>query len=185
MRRSCLILALLALVLVGCKSGKPVVGISSSWDDCLVVSVNDSYVRAVREAGGIPLVLPAVRSEAEAGELLDMVDALILTGGEDVAPWRYGEEVLNESVEVNAPRDSSDFLLASLALSRGLPLMGICRGEQLLNVLAGGSLYQDLPSQVGSLPDGARDSCEADGAAAGCGAVGACATSGAAGCGAR
>lgn len=146
------------LILAGCTAGrKPVVGISSSWDDARVVSLNDTYVAAVRAAGGVPVVLPPVRSASEAAEVLSLVDAVIFSGGEDVDPSRYGEDVLNSTVEVNAPRDTSDFLLASEALQRGMPVLGICRGSQLLNVLFGGSLYQDLPGQIGALPgDGGR-----------------------------
>ena len=139
------------VVLTSCASGKkPVIGISSGWDDARVVSLNDTYVAAVRAAGGVPMVLPPVRSAEEAADALSLVDALILSGGEDVDPARYGEDPLNPTVEVNAPRDTSDFLLASGAMERKMPVLGICRGSQLLNVLLGGSLYQDLPSQIGS-----------------------------------
>lgn len=147
--------ALLMLILLGgCRAErKPVVGISSSWDDARVVSLKDTYVTAVRAAGGVPVVLPPVHSAAEAAEALALADALILSGGEDVDPARYGEAVLNSTVEVNAPRDTSDFLLAAEAMRRGIPVLGICRGSQLLNVFFGGSLYQDLPGQIGSLPE--------------------------------
>lgn len=152
--RSLSLMLFLSVMLAGCRSaGKPVVGISSSWDDARVVSLNDSYVAAVRAAGGIPAVLPPVRSAAEAAEALALADALILSGGEDVDPARYGEAVLDSTVEVNAPRDTSDFLLAAEAMRRGMPVLGICRGSQLLNVFFGGSLYQDLPGQIGSLPE--------------------------------
>lgn len=158
--RSLSLMLFLSVMSAGCRSaGKPVVGISSSWDDARVVSLNDSYVAAVRAAGGIPAVLPPVRSAAEAAEALALADALILSGGEDVDPARYGEAVLDSTVEVNAPRDTSDFLLAAEAMRRGMPVLGICRGSQLLNVFFGGSLYQDLPGQIGSLPESdGRDS---------------------------
>ncbi len=143
---------LLLLVLGGCQAGRePVIGISSCWNGGRV-SLDDAYPAAVRAAGGVPMILPPVHSAEEASEALAGVDALILSGGEDVAPARYGEAVLNPTVEVNAPRDTSDFLLAAEALQREMPILGICRGSQLLNVLLGGSLYQDLPSQIGSLP---------------------------------
>lgn len=143
---------LLLLVLGGCRAGRePVIGISSCWNGGRV-SLDDAYPAAVRAAGGVPMILPPVHSAEEASEALAGVDALILSGGEDVAPARYGEAVLNSTVEVNAPRDTSDFLLAAEALQREMPILGICRGSQLLNVLLGGSLYQDLPSQVGTLP---------------------------------
>lgn len=152
--RSLSLMLFLSVMLAGCRSaGKPVVGISSSWDDARVVSLNDSYVAAVRAAGGVPVVLPPVRSAAEAAEALALADALILSGGEDVDPARYGEAVLDSTVEVNAPRDTSDFLLAAEAMRRRMPVLGICRGSQLLNVFFGGSLYQDLPGQIGSLPE--------------------------------
>lgn len=152
--RSLALMLFLSVMLAGCRSaGKPVVGISSSWDDARVVSLNDSYVAAVRAAGGVPVVLPPVHSDAEAAEVLSLVDAVIFSGGEDVDPARYGEAVLDSTVEVNAPRDTSDFLLAAEAMRRGMPVLGICRGSQLMNVFFGGSLYQDLPSQIGSLPE--------------------------------
>lgn len=135
------------LVLAGCaRGGAPVVGISAGWDRGRI-DVSDAYAVAVRAAGGVPVVLPPVLSFHEAVEALSHVDALILTGGEDVDPARYGEEVWNETVEVNYRRDTSDFLLARAALDAGLPILGICRGEQLMNVVLGGTLYQDLPTQ--------------------------------------
>ena len=145
----CLALGVL-LFLTGCaRGGAPVIGISAGWDRGRV-DVSDAYAISVRAAGGVPVVLPPVLSFHEAVEALSHVDALILTGGEDVDPSRYGEDILNETVEVNYRRDTSDFLLARAALTAGLPILGICRGEQLLNVVLGGSLYQDIPSQVGS-----------------------------------
>lgn len=145
----CLALGVL-LFMTGCaRSGVPVIGISAGWDRGRV-DVSDAYAISVRAAGGVPVVLPPVLSAEDAAAALSSVDALILSGGEDIAPARYGEEVLNATVEVNGARDTSDFLLATEALRRGLPILGICRGEQLMNVVLGGSLYQDLPTQIGS-----------------------------------
>ncbi len=139
--------ALVLLLLAGCaRGGAPVVGISAGWDRGRI-DVSDAYAVAVRAAGGVPVVLPPVLSFHEAVEALSHVDALILTGGEDVDPARYGEGIWNETVEVNYRRDTSDFLLARAALDAGLPILGICRGEQLMNVVLGGTLYQDLPTQ--------------------------------------
>ena len=134
------------LVLAGCKGNAPLIGISCGWDRGRI-DVSDAYAVAVRAAGGVPVVLPPVLSFHEAVEALSHVDALILTGGEDVDPARYGEGIWNETVEVNYRRDTSDFLLARAALDAGLPILGICRGEQLMNVVLGGTLYQDLPTQ--------------------------------------
>ena len=137
---------LLLLVLGGCRAGRePVIGISSCWNGGRV-SLDDAYPAAVRAAGGVPMILPPVHSAEEASRALAGVDALILSGGEDVAPARYGEAVLNPTVEVNAPRDTSDFLLAAEALQREMPILGICRGCQVLAAALGGSLWQDIPS---------------------------------------
>ena len=144
----CLALGVL-LLLTGCaRSGAPVLGISAGWDRGRV-DVSDAYAISVRAAGGVPVVLPPVLTASEASEVLSRVDALVLTGGEDVDPSRYGEDIWNETVEVNYRRDTSDFLLARAALTAGLPILGICRGEQLLNVVLGGTLYQDLPTCIG------------------------------------
>lgn len=126
----------------------PLIGISSGLSPAKV-SVNTTYVDAVRLAGGIPVVLPPVRDEETARALLKTVDALIMTGGEDIDPLFFGEEHLPGLGEVNAPRDTSDVLLIEAAVAMHKPMLGICRGEQVINVVLGGTLYQDIPSQVG------------------------------------
>ena len=148
MKGKLLLLTLALLATVSC-SDKPLVGITTGWSGERI-TVKDTYVCAVREAGGIPVILPPVRSASEAEEALRRVRAVVFTGGEDIDPVRYGEEVLNESVEVNGPRDTSDFLLVGAALRMKKPVLAICRGEQLLNVALGGTLYQDIPSQAPS-----------------------------------
>ena len=141
------------VLLAGCagqtvkRTESPLIGISSGFNGSSA-SLGDAYVNAVRKAGGVPVVLPLVRDKAQAEALLSRIDGLIMSGGEDVAPAYYGEEVLNESVGINAVRDTSDFLLVRAARDCGKPLMGICRGHQLINVAFGGTLYQDLPSQL-------------------------------------
>ena len=126
----------------------PIVGISCSQagpgTDCL----SANYSRAVLRAGGIPLIIPTLDTEEEAMRLLSSLDGIVFSGGEDVDPAWYGEVPLNETVEVNPSRDRSDSLLARAALDSGKPVLAICRGEQLMNVILGGSLYQDIPSQL-------------------------------------
>ncbi|MBO4263785.1 MAG: gamma-glutamyl-gamma-aminobutyrate hydrolase family protein [Bacteroidales bacterium] len=128
---------------------QPVIGISASVSQNGTMRLSADYADAVRKAGGIPIVLPEVRSEEEADKLLGLVDGLVMTGGADIQPAYYGESVLSETVECVPVRDSSDFLLVRTALRRALPILGICRGAQVLNVALGGSLYQDLPTQCG------------------------------------
>ena len=104
-----------------------------------------SYPDAIAEAGGLPLLC----SENCPDEMADFCDALLLIGGGDLSPTFYGEDILNETVKVNALRDSFEVKLATSFLKRRKPILTICRGFQLINVLLGGDLYQDLVAQKG------------------------------------
>jgi len=95
----------------------------------------------------VPVILPTVQTAAQAEELLSRLDGIVFSGGEDVSPAYYGETKLNSTVECDSIRDLSDSLLARAALRSGKPVLAICRGSQLMNVMLGGSLYQDIPSQ--------------------------------------
>lgn len=109
--------------------------------------LNLAYSRAVWEAGGAPVVLPNLEEEEARAALLARVDGLLLSGGYDVCPALYGEETLNETVEIDALRDRTELPLIREALHRDLPLFAICRGIQTLNVALDGTLYQDIPAQ--------------------------------------
>ena len=147
-----MILTLIAGVsLLACSRNlPPVVGISCSRSGSGSTLLPTTYTDAVSRAGGVPLVIPTVRTEAEAQAVVAVLDGIVFSGGEDVDPAWYGENVWNETVEVDAARDTSDVLLARAALAAGKPILAICRGSQLMNVVLGGTLYQDIPSQ---LPD--------------------------------
>jgi putative glutamine amidotransferase len=97
----------------------------------------------------VPLVLPPL-DEAHANRVLDAVSGLVLTGGEDVAPRRYGEAPHEALGAVNESRDDWEIALVAAAHGRGLPTLAICRGIQVLNVALGGTLVQDIPSQCPS-----------------------------------
>ncbi|MFT4030389.1 MAG: gamma-glutamyl-gamma-aminobutyrate hydrolase family protein [Protaetiibacter sp.] len=109
------------------------------------------YFEAVYRAGGIAVLLPPQPVDARvASQVLDGLDGLIITGGKDVDPARYGQEPHPATDEPRGDRDAWEDALLTAAIERELPFLGICRGLQLLNVARGGSLIQHLPDVVGS-----------------------------------
>ncbi len=106
-----------------------------------------TYMDSVQEAGGLPVLLPLTGDEGEAAALLDRVDGLLLAGGVDLDPQLYGEQPLWQIGEIDPERDRTELTLAREALRRDMPVLGICRGMQVLAVAEGGTLWQDLPAQ--------------------------------------
>ena len=133
------------------KHAAPLIGISCSRSATGAINLSSAYTDAIARAGGIPVVLPIIDDEALAGSLLAKLDGIVFSGGPDLDPAEYGEEVWNETVSVDAVRDRSDLLFARAALASGKPVLAICRGEQLMNVVLGGTLYQDIPTQVDTM----------------------------------
>ncbi|HUH06786.1 MAG TPA: gamma-glutamyl-gamma-aminobutyrate hydrolase family protein [Egibacteraceae bacterium] len=133
---------------------RPVIGVTcyveqarfGAWD-LPAALVPLSYVRSVEAAGGRPLLIPPMADAVS--ETLGALDALVLTGGADVDPGRYGASPHSETTGLRPDRDSAEMALLAGALERDLPVLGICRGMQLLNVLRGGDLVQHLP-EVGA-----------------------------------
>jgi putative glutamine amidotransferase len=118
---------------------KPVIGLTRC-------STLDDYIESVLRAGGEPLVLEA---DEDPADVLTRIDGLLLTGGPDVEPALYGQAPL-PTTDVDAVRDSFEIPLTRQALEQDVPVLAICRGAQILNVAAGGSLVQDIPSAVES-----------------------------------
>ena len=109
-----------------------------------------SYIDAIQGAGGLALMLPPdPRAVEEPDELLDVLDGLILAGGADIDPASYGKSAHPETNGTWPQRDEFEVALARRALERDIPLLGICRGMQLMNVARGGTLIQHLPDDVG------------------------------------
>jgi len=127
----------------------PIIGLSGTHVTGGATQVNSTYIESVLRAGGVPIVLPINDNPEVLKKMIASIDALIMTGGEDVDPLKYfNEEPIPGQGEIDPERDAFDIALIKLAIERGIPLLGICRGHQLINVACGGTLYQDIPSQI-------------------------------------
>ena len=109
-----------------------------------------AYIAALEPLGLAPALITPMHSARSVQALLEHCDGLVLSGGEDVDPRRYGEEPIPELGSVTPSRDEMEFTALGLAVEREIPILGICRGCQVLNVFFGGTLYQDLGTQLGS-----------------------------------
>ncbi len=140
-------------------SARPVIGLTTYlqqaqtgvWD-VRASFLKDAYLQGVVRAGGIATLLPPQHVDADiAARVLDGVDGLILTGGSDVDPSTYGDEPHPATDQPAGDRDHWEFALLGEALRRGMPVLGICRGAQVLNVALGGTLHQHLPDILGHI----------------------------------
>lgn len=113
---------------------------------------NQSYVRAVELSGGVPLLIPPLADPSSHAAIRSRLDGLLLSGGGDIDPKLYGEERIPECGEIEAGRDEEELDAARWALDQGVPILGVCRGLQILNVLHGGTLYQDITTQRPNSP---------------------------------
>jgi len=121
-------------------------------EDSRRVRLSTAYIDALECAGLVPLVVPPLASAEAASAILDAVDGLLLTGGEDVNPSMYGEQPHPKLKSVNDRRDSTEISLILEAKRRRTPVLAICRGIQVINVALGGTLIQDIRAQcAGSL----------------------------------
>jgi len=109
--------------------------------------INQSYVRALNAAGCAPVLIPLLDDDERLRAIYERLDGIVFPGGADIAPQEYGEEPIADLNVVEAPRDRTELTLARWAFADDLPTLGICRGQQVLNVALGGSLWQDLRHQ--------------------------------------
>ncbi|MDR0659762.1 MAG: gamma-glutamyl-gamma-aminobutyrate hydrolase family protein [Prevotellaceae bacterium] len=152
MKKLCMFLALFFAVIsvaLAQQVKRPIIGISGTFTGTNnATQVNSTYTNAVLRAGGVPVVLPINGDKEAMKRMIETIDALIMTGGEDIDPVYYNEEPIPQQGEIVPERDAFDIEMIRLAVERDIPLLGICRGHQLMNVAFGGTLYQDIPSQV-------------------------------------
>ena len=145
------------MALSGSDDARPVVGMTTYLEqaqtgiwDVRASFLPHIYFEGVTLAGGIAVLLPPQPVDDDiANRVLDGLDGLVITGGKDVDPARYGQAPHPKTDEPRHDRDTWEFALLAGALKRGLPVLGICRGAQVLNVAVGGTLHQHLPDVVG------------------------------------
>lgn len=139
---------------------RPVIGITTyveqatwgAWPDVLAALVPHAYVHHVEQAGGIAVLIPprADTDEALARELLQRLDGVVITGGVDVAPELYGAQRHPSVQATRVDRDTTETALSALTLALDVPVLGVCRGMQVMAVASGGELEQHVPERVGS-----------------------------------
>ncbi len=145
----------------GCQPGYvssgsgPLIGITSDYeltktDKSAKTTVGFAYVRAVAANGGVPVVLPTVDDERVLQKYLDRLDGLVLIGGDDIWPEAYGEQPHETVQPLVKERYEFERKLIARWLARGKPLLGVCLGMQFTNVVSGGTMIQDIPSEVGT-----------------------------------
>jgi putative glutamine amidotransferase len=137
-------------------------GVVRQWDGGERTGLNSAYVRSVLAAGGVPLVLSPILGPAYAARALDGVDGLVLTGGEDMDPAWYRMEPHPKANPPSRERDLFELALLATARQREIPMLGICRGIQVLNVALGGTLWQDLPSELVGAVDHSPEAARSD-----------------------
>ena len=130
---------------------KPLIGLTSQEEvikGTTLNKLNYTYIRALEASGAIPLIIPNLKNIGDSKEIIDKLDGIIFTGGEDVSPLLFKEEPLKETRQISYDRDKMEMELLREAYEKKLPILGVCRGLQVINIFLGGSLYQDIPLQV-------------------------------------
>ena len=127
---------------------RPTIGVIPIWDEKKdSIWMLPGYMQGLEEAGAVPVILPMTTSETVLKQIVDIFDGFLFTGGHDVNPKLYGQEI-KHCGEICEVRDKMEaYIFREAVLNRNKPALGICRGIQLFNVLLGGNLYQDIPAE--------------------------------------
>lgn len=129
---------------------RPIIGITPHRNqEKGQILLRETYINSIIRAGGVPVVLPMSTDDQVIDALLDTIDGLLLSGGVDIHPKRYGEETHPSCGEIDEIRDESEFRLINRAIERNMPVFGICRGFQVLCVALGATLFQDIETYLG------------------------------------
>jgi putative glutamine amidotransferase len=134
--------------LIGITAGKKFHPAKRSEEQSITISLETQYVESAARAGAAVIILPGDVDEASAAAAVSVLEGIILSGGGDVMPLAYGQEPHPASLLQDPARDAVELAVIRSALAKGIPILGICRGIQILNVALGGTLIQDIPSQV-------------------------------------
>ena len=137
----------------GDRTSRPRIGVtmfSGREGHKFYTKVQYNYVRSVHDAGGVPILIPTLTDPDRGVEFASTIDALMLTGGEDMSPLTFGTEPRVELGLTNLERDHWELALLAACEDRGMPILGVCRGMQVMNVHRGGTLYQDIHAETGS-----------------------------------
>jgi len=134
----------------------PVIGITASFQrfpsddkhDCEYFYLYEPYVAAVHAAGGVPIIIPVGIEGRYINKIFELIDGLLLSGGGDIDPNRYNDLLTTKLKKVEPKKDQTEIDLFNLAFNKNIPVLGICRGVQVMNVALDGTLYQDITSQV-------------------------------------
>ena len=129
---------------------KPLIALMPQADENGRWWLNPDYMESVMNAGGIPVMLPLTDREEELEEIAQRFDGFLFTGGPDVEPALYGQQKEDYCGGIDEERDAMEMKIFRLAFELDKPILGICRGIQLMNVALGGTLYQDIPTQAPS-----------------------------------
>lgn len=130
---------------------KTVIGLTCTKENVVngsINRINTTYINVVLRSGGLPIIIPVLEDSKEALGYLEIVNGIIFTGGGDIAAQYFGEEPIKDVDELCLDRDKIEMELLLEAYRRGKPILGICRGAQLINIALGGSIYQDIYTQV-------------------------------------
>ena len=127
-----------------------IIGILAEIDNDFNTRVQPPYIKAIELAGGLPVLLPYVSEDETIDSFISICDGFFFTGGADVDPKRYDERPKATCGEIQYNRDELEFKVLEKVLNTSKPILAICRGAQLVNVALGGTLYQDISSEIGT-----------------------------------